>query len=96
MIREAIKEVISSIPKNWKFYKEFLLTCIWAVWACILVCSFLVEGAATIHLISLGGIHILYAILLFVVCVIADVFLSLVTLRVYNKMEERFFNDFVS
>ena len=96
MIKEAIKEVISSIPKNLNFYKEIALTVIWAIWLCAFICSCVFEGAAVIHLVSLGSVYVLYGILLCIVALILDLFLGMVTMRIYNKMEERFLNDFVS
>lgn len=89
MIKEAIKEVISSIPKNLNFYKEVVLTVFWTLWLCAFICWCVFDGAAVIHLVSLGGVYVLFGILLFIVSLILNVFLGMVTMRVYNKMEER-------
>lgn len=89
MIKEAIKEVISSIPKNLKFYKEIALTVLWAIWLCAFICWCVFDFAAVIHLVSLGEVYILYGILVFIVALILDVFLGMVTMRIYSKMEVR-------
>ena len=91
MIKESIKEALKQFPTDWKFYKEILYVMLWSVWFCAFICWCVFNLAAVVHIIMLGGWYIAAGIGIFVVALILDFFLGLVTSNIYDKMGKEFF-----